>query len=302
MMRNRYFLRIAALGDFPKLEIDKLRFEELKTSRPVLTHALAIEEKYEILISNFLELEREATNSSISEMVRPHIQYKDFFDVRLALNIRFVNLLTAVRLYTDQLSNHLSACNPSDIDLKSDVKAFFSSEYDLSFDYRFMEALRNHVQHSGIPVHRISTGSKRTALEDGLFEYSLHFSAQKKILAQDNCFKKKVLNEMPDEVNLRLATRGYIEALSRIHKKAREKIESSVHSSRQCFEKAINDYMVVYEKEPIGLHAYNYSGEAKLEEVLILTKWDDIRIELLQRNRELVNLRKRYVTSQALNK
>lgn len=301
-MSNKYFLRIHALGDFPELEIDKLRFEDLKTSRPVLTHALAIEEKYEILISNFLELERESTNASVSEMVRPHVEYKDFFDVRLALNIRFVNLLTAVRLYSDQLPSHLSACKPSDVNLKADVKGFFSSEYDLNFEYRFMEALRNYVQHSGVPVHRISTGSKKTALEDGLIEYSLQFGAQKKILAQDDCFKKKVLNEMPEEVNLRLVTRGYIEALSRIHKKAREKIESSVHFSRQCLEKAISDYMVVYEKEPIGLHAYNYAGKKKLEEVLILTKWDDIRIELLQRNRELVNLRRKYVTSQAFDK
>jgi len=301
-MSNKYLLRIAALGRFPELEIDQARFEELKTSRPILLHALAIEEKYEIIVSNFLELERKAINASVSEMVRNHIEYKDFFDVRLDLNIRLVNLLTAVRLYTDQLSSHLCACIPSDDTLKAKVKAFFSTEYDASFEYRFMEALRNHVQHSGIPVHRISTGAKWTDLEDGLLEYSLYFGAQKRELAEDNSFKKLVLDEMPDEVNLRSAVRIYIEAISRIHKQAREKIESIVDSSRQCFDRAIRDYMVIYEKDPVGLYAYEYQDEEKVNEVLILTKWDDIRIELVKRNRELVNLRKRYVTGQAHNK
>ncbi len=165
-----------------------------------------------------------------------------------------------------------------------------------------MEALRNHVQHSGIPVHRISTGAKWTDLDDGLLEYSLFFGAQKKELLLDDGFKKQVLDEMPDEVNLRSATRSYIEAISRIHKQAREKIEKTVDSSRLYLDRAIMDYMVVYEKEPIGLHAYEYQGEEKIDEVLILTKWDDVRRELVKRNGELVNLRKRYVSSQAHNR
>jgi hypothetical protein len=302
VMSKKYLLKIRALGRFPEMEIEQTRFEELKASRPVLNHALAIEEKYEIIISNFLELERDATNVSVSEMVRKHIEYKDFFDVRLALNIRLVNLLTAIRLYTDQLSSHICACIPSDTKLKAGVKALFSTEYDASFEYRFMEALRNYVQHSGIPVHRIATGAKWTDLDDGLLEYSLYFGAQKKELEQDDSFKKQILDEMPDEVNLRSAARIYIEAISRIHKQAREKIEPIVESSRLSLDRANRDYMVIYEKEPIGLHAYAYQGKEIVDKVLILTKWDDIRRELVKRNSELVNLRKRYVTSEAHNK
>jgi len=301
-MSNKYILSIGAIGQYPKVEIDQERFEQLKASRPVLSHALAIEEKYEIIISNFLELEREATNASISKMVRNQLEYKDFFDVRLALNIRLVNLLTAVRLYTDQLSSHICSCTSSDENIKTEIKKLFSTEYDASSEYRFMEALRNHVQHSGIPVHRISTGSKWIDLDDGLLEYSLYFGAQKQELILDKGFKKKVLNEMPDEVNLRAATRNYIEAISRIHKHAREKIEEVVKSSRLYLERAIRDYKVVYEKEPIGLYAYEYQREEKTDEVPIITKWDDVRRELEKRNRELVNLRKRYVSSQAHNK
>ncbi len=163
-MSNKHFLKVGALGQFPELEIERARFKILKASRPILTHALAIEEKYSIIITNFLELEREATNASISAMVQSPIEYKDFFDVRLALNTCLVNLLTSVRLYVDQLSSHISACLPDDNEAKSNTKSLFSAEYDSRFEYRFMEALRNYVQHSGIPVHRVDTGSKWTSL------------------------------------------------------------------------------------------------------------------------------------------
>ncbi len=301
-MSNRYIFRIGALGQFPELEIDHVRFEKLKSSRAILSHALAIEEKYEILISNYLELEREATNASVSEMVRNHIEYSDFFDIRLALNIRLVNLLTAVRLYADQLASHIYACVPGNENTKDDTKKFFSSEYDSSFEYRFMEALRNYVQHRGIPVHRISTGAKWTDLNDGLLEYSLYFGTQKKELLIDDGFKKQVLNEMPDEVNLRSASRSYVESISRIHRQARELIDENVVSSRKVLEDAIHDYRQIYKKEPLGLYAYEYDDEQKLSEVLILLKWDDVRISLVKRNSELVNLGKRYVTSQAHKK
>ena len=39
-----------------------------------------------------------------------------------------------------------------------------------------------------------------------------------------------------------------------------------------------------------------------VNEVLVLTEWDGIRRELVKRNSELVNLRKRYVTSRAHDK
>lgn len=301
-MSNKYILRIGALGRFPELEIELERYELLKAARPVLSHALAIEEKYEIIISNFLNLEREATNVSISDMVRNPLKYKDLFDVRLSLNIRLVNLLTSVRLYTDQLSSHICSCVPSEENAKIEVKGLFSKAYDASFDFRFLEALRNYVQHSGTPVHGISTGAKWTERGDGLLEHSLFFGTQKKELLLDGDFKKQVLNEMPEEVNLKAATRNYIEAISRIHQQAREKIERAVGSARHHLDSAIRDYTVIYENEPVGLHAYKYHGEEKVDEILILTEWDDVRRELVKRNRVLVNLGKRYVSSQAHNR
>ncbi len=73
-----YVLRIDALGEFPEVIIDHERFQKLKSSRKILAEALTIEEKYEIVMTNSLELEKESINASVSEVIQNHVEYGDF--------------------------------------------------------------------------------------------------------------------------------------------------------------------------------------------------------------------------------
>lgn len=296
-MGNRYLLKIAAIGRFPELEIDRERFDRIKASMPILSHALSIEEKYEILIKNFLDLELESLNISATGLVRSSIGYNGFFNSRSALNVRIVNILTATRLYGDQLPGHVCACLSRE--KKDEIKSIFSKEYDASFEYRFIEALRNYVQHSGIPIHKLTVGEKWTNGDDRQLECSVNCFAQRKELESDGGFKKQVLDEMPEEVGLLFALRVYVEAISRIHEQVRELIGKKVESSRIEIEKAISDYKVVFEKEPVGLHAHKYEEGKRIDSILITLKWDDVRLELVRRNGTLTNLRKMYVSSKS---
>ncbi len=293
-------MRLNALGDCPKLTIGSQRFSLLKASRDILAEALQLEEEYEMMISNYIDLEKESTNASISYMVRNYRGYIDSFDARLAVNRQLMNLLTSVRLYTDRLTDHCCACLPRETGIKDRLKLLRSTEYDRNFDYRFMEALRNYIQHSGTPVHQVVFGSRWTALDiSGLLEFSSSFSADKKFISSDGSFKKQVLDEMPDKVDLISASRGYIEALSSIHNKVRQMTSKSVNEARSTIQTAIDDYREVYKKDPLGLTAYVFDGKIKIEEIPIFLNWDDIRIQLQKRNNQLVNLKKRYVTGQS---
>lgn len=295
-----YFLRLGTLGACPTLNIDSERFSLLKSSRHILSEALAIEEEYEMVISNYIDLEKESISVSISHMTRNYRGYVDSFDVRLALNRRFMNLLTSVRLYTDKLASHCVACLPKENGVEERVNLLFSTAYDKSFDYRFMDALRNYIQHYGTAVHRVMFGGRWTSLDDkGLLEFSSSFTAEKRFIASDGHFKKQVLDEMPDKVDLISASRGYIEALSSIHINARQMISKSVNGARASIQVAIDDYKSAYKKDFVGLTAYMFAGDSKRDEVLVFLNWDDIRLELEKRNHQLLNLKKRYATGRA---
>src|SRR4029453_12971123 len=104
----KYILRKDVRNEVPEITITEADYVAYKASRNALLNGFAIEEKYEILISNYLECENEIlVAASAASMVRNHIGYSDFFGFRLGLNLRLVNLLTSVRLYIDQVGQHV---------------------------------------------------------------------------------------------------------------------------------------------------------------------------------------------------
>ena len=290
----RYVLRKAVLGKVPEIEITEENYLALQNAREVLTNALAIEEKYEIFISSYLELERQILNDTAHSMVRDNTEYSDFFEIRVALTVRLVTFLTSAKLYRDQLSRHVRGCAP---DLKGKiVNAIFEKEKDGNPEYRFMEALRNHVQHRGLPIHWISQGRRWTEIgENGLLEYSMELVSQRSILEEDG-FDESVLQELDDEVDLKEYTRCYVESISNVHNSAREMIAAPVNVARELLQEAHAKYKSTYNGSLVGLSVYSLSGDETIGSFPILLDWDDIRIKLQKRNRKVVNLKKRYVT------
>lgn len=302
-----YAIQIWALGTYPQININKEEFDKLRQSRQCLSNALAIEEKYELLLSNYSDLEKECLNVTSDSMLRNDIGYANIFEIRLTFNRRIVNLLTSTKLYIDQIQQHVKACIPEDADITEKIKALFSNEYDAHFEYRFMEALRNYVQHRGLAVHSTMLGSRWTSHEDnGELEYTTRLFTHRSEVESDKAFKKSISNEMPEKVELIYACRIYIEAISKIHCYIRKLLVQVSESSRNLIAQNINEYEETYKKKPFGLSAVCFIPKQPVNEILekfpLLLEWDNIRIDLIKKNGELKNLRKRFVSSSGSNK
>lgn len=303
----KYTIRIWALGLYPEIEITQIQFDEIKQARNCLSAALSIEEKYELLLSNYLDLEKECLNVISDYMVRHIKGYEDFFDIRLLFNRKIVNLLTSAKLYNDQIEQHVKACLPFDTEIENKVKSLFSTEYESFFEYRFMYALRNYVQHRGLAVHSTTFGGKNIDHEeDWEQEYKISVFTHKLELESDNAFKRQVTNEMPEKVDLIYASRAYIESISKVHCEIRNIIAKSVEESRDVILNAITDYKTINEGESLGLNVICSIPKEPIDEIVekfpLVLDWDDIRLSLLKTNSNLVNLKKRYVSSSAYNK
>lgn len=293
----KYLVTILTTGNNPELVINESKFEQLKKAKECLSEILSFEEKYELLLSNYMELEKECLLISAQKMVYEDNEYMNFFDIKLLFNQRIVNLLTTSRLYIDQLSQHIKACN-----LDIDIKSFFSYEYDNNFEYRFMEALRNYVQHRGLAVHFTSIGSNWTSLDDdGEIQFKTRVYTKKDEVEKDSAFKKSVAKEMPDKVDIIYASRSYIESISKVHCNIRKILSDVAISSRQIVEEIIHEYEKTSNGKSIGLGIVCLENNGKYDEILdkfyITLEWDNIRIKLERKNQSLVNLRKRFVSS-----
>ena len=301
---GQYILEVVGLGQCPKIEISKEEFLELKSAKQTLREAFACEEKYEIVIHNYIELEKELSGLTIADIVRRHSDYSNFysnfFNYTFISNIKIANLLSSARLYTDSLPENISNCLQDSNSIKQ-IKGFLDKEYTNNFYYRFIYELRNYVQHNNLPTHRVSREMRRT--EDKLIKHSSHFSVKKKILLEDKRIKRKVLDEMKEEIDLILAIRHYIESISEIHIQARELVKNKVTEARDSIESAIDKYKGVdtIDKESSGgLSIINRNKENEIiEEFSVSLDWDNIRLNLIKKNKQqLTNLYKKYATTQ----
>lgn len=295
---KEFVLRKRVWGAVASVPITSSDFDEYRKARVVLTNALAIEEKYEILVSNYLDLEREVLSIAAKDMVRADWDYEPAFLDRLALNRRVVNVLTAARLYLDQIGRHVEICGsvPDSVD---QLRLAKSREFDQWFEYRFMEALRNHAQHNGTPVHWTTHGSAwiddRTANE-----YTIAFGAERVTLENDPSFSKRVLAQMPARVDLRIAIRKYMESISTVHVRARELAASRTEAARSLMREGQQKYLDAGGGDTIGLGAcaIDASGN-ELESVALLLDWDDVRQKLIRKNGHLKNLHLRFASGRS---
>lgn len=99
------YIRKNVLGHVPELPISDAQFDAVSQAHFVLAAAFALEESYDLLIGNYVEVEQELLTATASNAVRDLNEYNDFFELRSTINRRVVNLLTALAFTSTKLHN-----------------------------------------------------------------------------------------------------------------------------------------------------------------------------------------------------
>jgi hypothetical protein len=185
-----YALQALVLQSTPRIPLTAEEFEELRCARMAMTAAFTLEEIYDLVLANFNELEVSVLHAAVSEMTRWEEDYQDYFEIRSGFNRRTLNLLSATRLYLDQFPQWLREVGAD----PEPIRKLTNELYDSHFEYRFMEALRNHVQHVGLAVHGVNMGSKwlptgqREHLEFSVSPYTSRSSLEADKASRQACF------------------------------------------------------------------------------------------------------------------
>ncbi|QHT59876.1 hypothetical protein GXP70_07880 [Paenibacillus lycopersici] len=111
--------------------------------------------------------------------------------------------------------------------------------------YRVMEAIRNYVQHRGLPIHAISHKTSKTV--DDRIKHLIVPTLRLKDIENDSKFKKKVLEELKlagDTVDIRLYIRQYIQSFYKFQKFIRDILIEDVVTADEVF----NKYYTLYEQ------------------------------------------------------
>jgi hypothetical protein len=124
----------------------------------------------------------------------------------------------------------------------------------------------------------------------------MELASQLSYLQEDSKFKPKILAELDEKIDLKIATRSYVESISNVHESARNMISESVALARELIENALRRYAAVHSESLVGLSACKWSDGKQVSTISLLLDWDDVRVRLQKQNTKLTNLKKRYVT------
>lgn len=281
----KYYLRPPFIEPYNKLEISRQDFEELDNAQQSLRESFVIEDKYNMLISNYLDLETALVTYGLTASVQRPQSYDNFFEVLSDISRKLINFLSIASLYIEKLPQEL--------------KQKTNEEYDENFEYRFMQALRNHSLH----VPSISlTISPHTDWphnrKDGLQETSVQLILKKNDLKKNRKFKATVIKEMPDEVNVIQITRVYIESISKLNEDTRTLNAQKLRDARRLIE---SKYQLYEEyngsNSPSLLSAYKEGSDKEVAEVSLILEWDNVRKNLVSKNQKLINLSNKIISN-----
>ena len=228
--------------------IDQLRYETLEQFKNTCLTALGFEERFQLVLDNFHEWETELLSQAQRYVLWPRREIHEAMEERLMLDRRLVNLLTACRLYLDQTDHLVSQLFGNASSELKNVKKFKNDLYDKYFGYRFLEALRNYVQHCGLPVHIILYRQTLVETDNGSFvQHSV--VPQLKFDSGDSIegFKKAILAEIKpgEKLDLRSPVRRYISCFVLIHKELQRICSELFKNAVEGYTNALAEYSVI---------------------------------------------------------
>ena len=285
-----YIIRSCYVENTYEETISPELFNSLKGSRRVLTAALEIEEIFDNLVSNYLEIENKCFALTSKSLVRRVVGYRDGNEALASINLVFMNYLSTARAYVDKIGSAAARClaGTAAIEAKASVNKWLADQYDTEFGYRFMEALRNHAQHSGRALHMLSPGTLHSHLEDGSRksrELFLNPLCSKVRLVERGSFKAQVLNESPDTVNLLESARVHLRGLTRVQREVRSLIEQAAVDATDEIKRAqlMLEGKVTGKLDATEAVFLTEIGDVQ-DKVPLLLHWNEVRLWLVQRN------------------
>tara|TARA_B110001454_G_scaffold122236_1_gene114113 strand:+ start:82 stop:999 length:918 start_codon:yes stop_codon:yes gene_type:complete len=218
---QKFFVARQVLEAHQEVSITEDQYQRVQHAFERLHELVLLEERFDAIAGGFLDFEKAMLAGMLDFTYAGFKGGLHQMSVRRQLNRLLMNALSAARGYIDHLPQTCGAVfGKADARTESCLKSL-SASYDSMLGYRMFEALRNHSQHCGFPIHSISYAHQG----EGEAPYSrsrlsLSPIADTSELAQNEKFKRSILAEMKQlgsRVDLKPFLREYMRGIARAH-------------------------------------------------------------------------------------
>jgi hypothetical protein len=296
----RYELNRHLVKDKQSIPISEKEYKSILLAKSQLHDCYKLTENYGLVVESYRAFELAKFELELDHMLFSKYAYPDLADAFIKMNTPVTSLLSAFRYFIDTAPHLLGRLGGKELASKFKIKT--NEIYDSCFEYRFICALRNHVQHEALPLHNYAIEGYWDTKDPKTTDHanSISLEVWKKRFDGSKNFKKSVLDEMPEKVNLVYALRMYLSKLSELY----AFILSSTTKYAAQARMIVDTFKSKYTKET-GL---SHSGLVALEndqiiaQESIFTDWDDARIKLMEKTKLLKSVHRWYITGKIRKK
>jgi hypothetical protein len=255
--------------------VDDRDFIKVKKAYQLCLDLLWVEEKMNIVRDNYYEWENEV-KISYDFLISNQSDKPDCNDIMqehavneiIVFNRRLSNILSSIRMYRDQVLHDLSQMGER-WEVK-DLKKRFCNEtnrlYDNSLAYQLMEFLRNHMQHQGLIIQRVTAiipFSKKICDEIWYFVEADYIMIKEMEKFEQKIKSKAEIENDTKWINLIEFVRQYYCDIIELHEKLRSITNDLFLAAINDIDKVVSSIYKDFYVESIAFYGKNDSGSFK---------------------------------------
>lgn len=242
------------------IDISPEEFERIVAAKQGVGAVVAIEEKFNLLMENYAEFERELLDITLRRVVFQDADWENFQNDIYLVNRRLVNLLSACRLHIDQARHAISEIYGKDSDEFEMMKKLTRAEHGRSGEYRIMDAIRNHIQHRNLPISGLVLTGTHVDLEGmPAAKHTIRVIVDVDSMRKDPKVSAKVIADIEsrdnDGVSITPLVRRYVESLGRIHIEIRSMLTENFTAWSEELAAAVEQGRATFGDDVVGLVA-----------------------------------------------
>lgn len=296
-----YGITRLALGKSPFIELERTEFEAITKAKEQLIGVLEIEQKLDLLLSNYLEYEQTLLEITLERMIHFSATWSDFRKDNLLINRRLANLLSSARSYVDQMKRAVNRLYGRHSRQAAMLDSSFAQASLNSFAYRFLKGLRDYAQHAQLPVktikypHTLEHDRSDTPIRCRIVPLLLPDTLQDGWDRRNPDLKEAA--NLGKEIPLTPLVREYVSTMGQIHEDLREQMEKDVLGWRSIYCAVLDRARAPFEGKLTGLGVVAQEKPGIWEESHQI--FEDLSKEseyLARKNRFLGNLSRLYVS------
>ena len=304
----KYGITRLGVGCGQFIELTPEEYEAAKTAKTSLLAALGVEDKLDILLENYAEYELELHQITTRQYLFPALalDWSGFQQNMQTVNRRLANLLSACRLYLDQVRHDICEVYGKLSKQHCELRDSISNEYDSNLGYRVMDALRNHAQHRTLPVQYLKYNQSLDKRQDiVLVKHICIPGLSVTRLEEQGGFKASVLEELKDgedSFDIKPFVRDYVSSIRRVHVALRKRMAGDVSGWDDEMQRVQDRFRHSFGDQLLALAVVSKDDRGTItESCQVFEDFIKRRRALEKKNSSEWNLRKHYSSSEVLS-